>query len=371
MKARLKKHIVNVRGNRLNKRYIIFESDDWGAIRIPSNKVRKELLDKKLIRNNDPFSKYDSLETTADYQALFEVLNQFKDHKGNNAIITANFILNNPDFKKIANGQFQKYYSESFIETYKNNSGSEDAWEFIQKGMKNNLLAPQFHGSEHLNVMRWMEHLKSGNDRYHFAFNKNCFAIDEIGSHNRRENLMAAYDHNNKNELDFVIKSISRGLIQFEEIFGFKSLTSIAPCYVWNDKIEKELLKGGVKAHQGSFLQNYNIPEEPFKKKYHFIGQKNKNNQLYFVRNCLFEPSINKHIKWVEKCIESIEIAFKWSKPAIIGTHRINFSSQLDLNRRNENLKMLETLLSEIIKKWPDVEFTDSASLLSKYKALD
>ena len=367
MKATLKKHIINARGSRLKEKYIIFESDDWGAIRIPDNQTRKALLKKGLIRDSDPFSRFDGLETTNDYLALFEVLNKFKDSKGNHPVITANFILNNPDFTKISQGKFQKYHSESFLQTYKNYSGSEKAWDALKEGLENKFLVPQFHGSEHLNVFRWMKYLKSKDERFLFAFTQNCFAIDEIGSHNRRENLMAAYDYNSEEELDFIKSSISRGLQQFEDIFGFKSKTSIAPCYVWDKKVEQELLSGGVKGIQGSYLQNIPIPGKEFKKKYRYTGQKNIDNQCYFVRNGLFEPSIMTNVDWVSKCVQSIEIAFKWGKPAIIGTHRINFTGRLSREQRDKNLKMLEQLLFEIHKKWPEVNFTDSASMLQKY----
>ncbi len=367
MKATLKKHIINARGSRLKEKFIVFESDDWGAIRIPDNQTRKALLKKGLTRESDPFSQYDTLETTDDYLSLFEVLNKFKDSKGNPPVITANFILNNPNFSKILEGKFQEYHSESFLETYKNYSGSEKALDALKEGLENKFLVPQFHGSEHLNVVRWMKYLKSKDERFLFAFAQNCFAIDEIGSHNRRENLMAAYDYNSQEELDFVKSSIARGLQQFEDIFGVKSKTSIAPCYVWDQKVEEELLTGGIKGIQGSFLQNIPVPGKGFKKKYRYTGQKNKNNQSYFVRNGLFEPSLNSNIDWVSKCMQSIEIAFKWGKPAIIGSHRINFTGRLSKEQRDKNLKMLKQLLFEIHKKWPDILFVSSKNLLNKY----
>jgi hypothetical protein len=367
MRETLKKHIINARGSRLDQKYVVFESDDWGAIRIPNLETRDELLQKGLTRKNDPFSQCDSLETTQDYKMLFEVLKKHTDKNGHYPVITANFILNNPDFDKIAANDFKKYYSESFIETYKKYPDSEKAWELLNVGIDDQLIMPQFHGSEHLNVIRWMNKLKAGDERFRFAFEKKCYAIDEIGNENRRQNLMATYDYNNDGELAFLQKSIKIGLKQFEEIFGFKSITNISPCYVWDSKVEQELLKGGVKAFQGSFLQNYPITGESFKKKYRYIGQKNKDEQLYFVRNCLFEPSLNTNIDWVSKCMESIDIAFKWGKPAIIGTHRINFSGRLDTEQRDNNLKLLEQLLTKILEKWPDVKFTDSSSLLQKY----
>jgi hypothetical protein len=65
--------------------------------------------------------------------------------------------------------------------------------------------------------------------------------------------------------------------------------------------------------------------------------------------------------------MESIDIAFKWGKPAIVGAHRINFAGRLGLEQRDNNLKLLEQLLTKILEKWPDVKFTDSSSLLQKY----
>jgi hypothetical protein len=367
MKATIKKQIINARGSRLNQKYIIFESDDWGATRIPSVDTREELNNRGLTRKNDPFSKFDSLETSLDYLALFKVLNKHKDIKGNNPVITANFILNNPDFDKISEENFQNYHRESFLETYKRYPDSESAWEIIKKGIDNKLIVPQFHGSEHLNVVRWMNKLKEGDKSFRYAFERECYAIDEIGNENRRQNLMAAYDYNNAEELDFIRSNIKEGLNQFEDIFGFKTLTSVSPCYVWDNQVEQEMLEGGVKGFQGSFQQNCPIPGESFKKKYRYIGQKNKDKQLYFVRNCLFEPSLNTNLDWPSKCMESIEIAFKWGKPAIIGTHRINFTGRLDLEQRNRNLEMLDMLLKEIIQKWPDVEFISSAELTTYY----
>lgn len=367
MRAILKKHIVNARGGRLSQKLVVFESDDWGAIRIPSVKIREELLQKNLIRKNDPFSYYDSLETAEDYEALFRVLRMFKDSNGQSPKITANFILNNPDFHQIAAHNFESYFNEDFRNTYKRYPNSENAWDSLKGGIKEELIVPQFHGREHLNVVRWMELLQAGEERFRYAFKRECFAIDDLQGSNRRQNLMAAYDYNNVEELNFVKQSIKKGLAQFHEIFGYKSLTNVSPCYVWDDQVENELLLGGVKLFQGSFLQNIPIPGNSFKKNYRYSGQRNKDHQFHIVRNCLFEPALSVHADWVSKCMESIDIAFKWRKPAIIGTHRLNFSGRLDPVQRDKNLKMLEELLVRISDKWKDVSYTSSDKLVGFY----
>jgi hypothetical protein len=369
-KQTIKKHLVNFRGPRLQQKYLVFESDDWGAIRIPNVEVREFLWEKGLTKKTDPFSKFDSLETTEDYQALFDVLLKFKDQKGNHPLITANFILNNPNFDAIKKDNFQNYKSELFLDSYSKHPGTEKAGKTLEQGISQNLMQPQFHGSEHLNVMRWMQFLREKQERYCAAFDLKCYAIEDLNSENRRSNLMAAYDYNSKEELDYIQDSIKKGLQQFKDIFGFASQTTIAPCYVWNDSIEQLFHEQKVDGLQGSFLQNIPKLNQPFQKKYHYSGQKNKLKQTYLVRNGLFEPSLEPKIDWVNKCLESIEIAFQWGKPAIIGTHRINFAGRLDAQQRNQNLKDLELLIKKIVQKWPEIEFLDSAALYQKIKVV-
>lgn len=367
LKQTIKKHLINFRGSRIKDKIVVFESDDWGSIRIPSQEARKLLLGEGLIKVDDPFSKFDSLETADDYYALLEILKKFKDTKGNHPVLTANVILNNPDFEKIAASNFEHYHSESFSETYRKYSGSSNAFNALKEGISQKLIVPQFHGNEHLNVSRWMKFLKEGDERYHFAFQRNCFAIDEINAENRRLNLMAAYDYNSNSELIYIKKSIADGLKQFEEIFGFKSKTSIAPCYVWDGQIEKVLKENQVIALQGSYVQNLPVLGKGFKTKRRYIGEVNSQGQQYFLRNGLFEPSVLPNIDWIDKCMESIAIAFMWGKPAIIGTHRINFCSRLDETKRNQNLKNFEELLKRILMRWPEIQFVDSTRLINLY----
>jgi hypothetical protein len=43
--------------------------------------------------------------------------------------------------------------------------------------------------------------------------------------------------------------------------------------------------------------------------------------------------------------------------------HRLNFIGFIDPSNRDRNLPKLKTLLSEILKRWNDVEFMTSAQL--------
>lgn len=367
MKQTIKKHLINVRGRKIKEQFLVFESDDWGSIRIPNVATRESLVLQGLIRIQDPFSRFDTLETAEDYKALFKILKKHKDANDQHPIITTNFILNNPDFDKIAAGDFTAYYDESFLKTYSTGSQDSEIWNQVKEGISTNLIKPQFHGTQHLNVIRWMKYLQEKEEGFRFAFKHKCFAIDDKIGQNRRSNVMATYDYNNQEELDFIKETILKGLNQFEEIFGFKSQTTIAPCYVWDEQVERILFQAGVHGFQGTYVQNSPQPGKNFKKIYRYNGQKNLANQTYFVRNGLFEPSLDSNVDWVKKCLESIEIAFNWGKPAIISTHRINFVGGLDASQRTQNLKNLDELLRIALQKWPDLHFTDSASLFQHY----
>ena len=60
--------------------------------------------------------------------------------------------------------------------------------------------------------------------------------------------------------------------------------------------------------------------------------------------------------------------AFRMHKPAHISSHRVNYSGHIDAQNRNIGLKKLKILLSEITRKWPDVEFISGQELIKQLK---
>lgn len=368
MKEYLKKHTFNFRGKAISRKLVVIESDDWGSIRIPNKIVSEKLATKGLLNSDDPFDTIDSLETEADIQALLEVLSKFKDSQGESPVFTANMVMGNPDFHQIEKNNFSEYFFETFTDTYKRYPQSSGNFGLLNEGIENGLIVPQFHAREHLNIILWMRYLQEGDPNFLWAFKERCFSIKDKAANNRRKNIMAAYDYYSKEDLENISKAIREGVALYESIFKRKSETTICPCYVWDSEIEK-IFKGlGISAYQGSKYQNIPLSNTTkFKRQLRYMGQKERGN-TYFIRNCLFEPSLNDKIDWVDKCLESIKVAFFWKKPAIIGSHRINFSGAIEPTNRENNLKKLESLLLEILKKWPEVEFISSAELMSIYE---
>src|SRR5690606_38173884 len=154
------------------------------------------------------------------------------------------------------------------------------------------------------------------------------------------------------------------GLELFEKLFGYKSKSFIAPTYTWHPDLELVLNENGVTIIQSNPFQKFPILNRTkYKKKIHYTGQKNKYNQTYIVRNAYFEPTLLGSNSVVENCLSRIDIALKCRKPAVLGSHRLNFIGFIDSKNRDKNLILLKTLLKEIGKIWPNVEFMNVAQL--------
>ena len=369
MKSTLKqiftRNLLNIPGWHTNRKIVVIESDDWGSIRMPSKEVYNQLLKEGYKPDTDPYLKYDSLASEEDLMALFDVLSSVKDKHGNPAVITANCVVANPDFKRIKNSGFRDYHYELFTETLKSYSNHQNSLNLWKQGMAANIFHPQFHGREHLNVDQWMKGLQEGDKLLHKAFENEMISISSIPSKMRFGYMEALdfYDLNEKQNKEPIIKD---GLHLFEQIFGFKSSTFIANCYIWHNDFEKTLFENGVHFIQGipvqlqpQLTQNSHL----LKRTYHFAGQKNKFGQSYLVRNAHFEPTQFPDGDIVNECLSRIEIAFKWYKPAIISSHRLNFIGTIDAENASRNLKLFQSLLNQIVKTWPDVEFMTSSQL--------
>jgi hypothetical protein len=326
---------------------------------MPSLDVYSKFIYRGFDISKCDYNRLDTLESNDDLDMLYKVLLSCKDSVGNPPVITANVIVGNPDFKKIKQSDFIKYYFEPVTETLKMYPQRDKVESLWKQGNSAGIFHPQFHGREHVNVVRWMNALRERTPEIMFTFDcETTFSGD--GDYN----FMEVLDYNTPDDLIKMRESLTEGLDLFGKIFGFRSKSFIPPCYTWNSDIEETLHANGVRYIQGLVVQS--VPTGSFgnyTKKYHFLGNRNHFGQYFLIRNCFFEPSLTKDTDQVGECLNRINIAFRWHKPAVISAHRINFIGTLDEKNRNENLRLFSDLLKRIIKNWPDVEFMTSDQL--------
>ncbi len=343
---------------------VVIESDDWGTIRMSSKSAFNKLKSYGINVHSNPFNRYDTLESNDDLHHLYELLENYKDIRGNTPIITSNTIVANPDFERIKQSDFNEYYYELFTDTLINYPNSNEVKRLVDLGHEKRFFKAQFHGREHVNVKQWMRRLKEGDLNYLKAFDERVFGIEDSRKKSIRGNYMASFDFESTADKMYVNQTIEDGLTIFKKIFGFSSDSIIAPAGVWHVDSEKVMSDNGVKYVQGFVIQN--IPQigiNEYLKKFHFLGETNAFDQKYLVRNCYFEPSTNQNFDWVSNCLKQIKMAFLLNKPAIISMHRINFVGGIEEKNRIESLSKFADLLNKILTYWPEVEFKSSDEL--------
>ena len=350
----LKDFLINSPGVKTNRKIVIFLVDDYGTIRIASSNALENL--KKTIPNitKNRFNKYDDLANSDDLTALFEVLKSVKDKNGNSAVFTPMTVVSNPNFDLIEENNFKKYYYEPFSNTIRERTNGNSILKLWKEGIENKIFLPEFHGREHLNVRFWLEYLQNKDKHVWEAFKHRSIGVESFKKRNK--GYMAAFDIENEDHLKNVKEIAKDGLRIFEDIFNYKSVLFTSSSLIHNDGIHEELKKNAI-----DFIDMARQRIEPnlkgkYKRRYHYMGQKNKFQQYYITRNVMFEPNKNNN-NAVNSALKDIALAFKYKKPAIISSHRVNFvGAKSELNRKN-GLNDLKNLLQGITSQWPDVEF--------------
>lgn len=347
----------NLKGKRIKEKLVIIESDDWGAIRTPSKQALKAFEEGGLDLANSKY-KVDALTSKEDLEMLFEVLMAFKGSNDQPVKFTANSIMANPNFEKIKEAQFTEYFYEEFTETFQRYPQHQNNLRIWKQGMHENVFQPQFHGREHLNYTRWLDVLRNGNENALYCFDWGA-TYSGVGDYS----FMEAFDWNSPDEMEQQKEIFEKGIQIFEKSFGFSSNSFIAPCYVWDPKLEETMAQQNVKWIQGTRSQK--IPMGSFgnyQSKAHSFGEQNKYGIKYNIRNCFFEPSLSMNDQ-VDDCLGRIANAFLFGKPAVISSHRINYVGYIDPSNRDRGLRELSRLLKTIIKKWPEVKFISTDQL--------
>ncbi len=364
VKRFLSDSIVNLRGWRTDRRIVVIESDDWGSERTPSKEVLKALKDDGFNVEACHYMMNDSLASERDLENLFELLMKYKDSGGIHPLITANCIMVNPDFARIKADGFRNYYFEHFRETLKRYPEHQNSFSLWKAGMDDGVFHPELHGREHLNVSLWMRDLRNGLGETARAFDLGVFAVSRHIVREKRGSYLAAFDRTDGGPLHEKGIIVEEAVKLFQDTFGYASESFVAPNYVWDDPVESVLHQSGVRYIQG--IRNQYLSEayeRPKNTRPHYQGQKNHLGQRYLVRNVIFEPASSPNIDWVDRCMAQISTAFRYGKPAVISSHRVNYVGFINAANRDRNLRLLNLLLQSLLRRWPDVRFLSSGAL--------
>jgi len=362
----------NAIGPKTKRKIVVFSVDDYGNVRLNSNAARTS-LDQAGMKIYSRFDLLDTLETTQDLRELYAVLSSVKDMNGRHAVFTTFALPCNIDFEKMADENYERFHYERLPETYKKLSiqqrnAYEGAWQMWQEGIAKGLMKPQFHGREHVNLTIFNEKLKRRDAALLTALKNRSFTSISDEEYPTMYST-AAFDFWDPKENEQFIHTITDGLEQFEKVYGYRSNYFTPPVYNIHHSLYKTLKQNGVEYIDLGLVRKEHLGFGKYKTEFNYTGKKANDGLMIVVRNVVFEPTEERGRDWVAFTMNQIETAFRWNKPAIISSHRVNFCGHIDPQNRLKGLTALKNLLQQIVKKWPDVEFMsadEAAAIISK-----
>lgn len=344
-------------------RILVIESDDWGALRTSTAEAHATLASCGYQMERSCYS-VDSIETDDDLGQLFDLLDDFKDPRGRPACITGNMVLANPDFSAIRESGFRRYVYEPVVATLQSSPGRGGVARLWREGMAKRLFRPQFHAREHVRWWEWLDALRRGSPEALRTFDLKMCGVPLAVSKEQQSFFQPIHvDHpappgGNAGSTDL----ITQGLRLFQEQFGFRSLSTIAPNCAWTGDTESIWAQNGVRYIQGGYQQLV-VTAAGTVLRAHYLGERSKYDGWYLVRNCTFEPSRAAGEDYWVKCLAQISRAFRLRIPAIVSSHRVNYVGSIVESNRDRGLGQLRLLLEQVREKWPDVHFLSSAEL--------
>lgn len=367
IKSALRVNVSNIPGWRTKRHIVVIESDDWGSIRMSSKEAYERMLKLGMPVDRSHYNKFDSLECNDDLEIMFDTLSKFKDSTGRHPVITGVNVVANPNFEKIKENNFTEYIYEPYTETCKRYANHDRVYDLWKEGIEKRLMVPIFHGREHLNVQFWMRALNVQNESTLVGFENGVTGMPGINGI-KLPDFQAAFDIETSNDLIYQKEVLETGLELFKKLYGYKSKNFVPTNAPFNNSLENVLNECGIKFIASGRKQKEPIGDGKYNVNIRFIGNKNQYNQIYIIRNCFFEPSSSgyafpSNTDWINNCLKEIEIAFRWNKPAIISSHRVNYIGYLHPENRERSLRQLSELISRMLKKWPDIEFMTSSEL--------
>ena len=366
MKQALLDNLKNMHGWKSARKILVISVDDYGNVRLDSKKARNS-MDKAGLKVLNRFDAYDTLESRRDLEMLYEVLDSVRDSKDRAAVFTPFAMPSNINFEAMAEQDYQSYIPENLPETYRKLENLQpDAyrgtWDLWQEGIKKGLMVPQFHGREHLNLKSFEAKLAARDTELLTALKyRSNTSISNSGFPNI--SYTAAYEFEELEENQTLKYVLQDGLDRFEKVYGYKSIHFNPPGGREHPIVHKFLKDKGVRFLDTQFIKREHQGGGHYKRILNWTGKVNKDEMIYQVRNVVFEPNDHRGFDWVDYSFRQIATAFKWNKPAIISSHRVNFCGEVDPRNRQKGLNALKALLDRVVKHYPDVEFMSSVEL--------
>lgn len=367
MKRLLLDNLKNTLGWRTKERLVILAVDDYGNV-LQDSAASKDRMRRAGLEMNNRFDEYDAVETRQDLEALYEVLSSVKDSESKSAVLTAYTLCANLDFDSI-DTEAAEYRYEPLPQTFsrleeEHGQAYRGAWQLWRDGISTGLLRPQFHGREHLNVELLERKLRVGDKSLTINLANRSLAALKGDSSMPGVGFSHAFGLWERAELARHKEIIADGLDLFERIFGFRSQTFAPPALRLHPELFPYVEALGVRAIDKPLHCVRRLDMHTEKREINILGRVGNHTSL--VRNVVFEPTANRAFDSVKLALDQVAAAFRWRRPAIVSSHRVNFAGHIYPSNRSFGLDALKRLLRGIVERWPDAQFISADALVAK-----
>ena len=155
----------------------------------------------------------------------------------------------------------------------------------------------------------------------------------------------------------------------FEKVFGFAPRTFTPPSQQLHPELYPFVESLGVQGIDKPLRCTRRLDKGKEVREINVLGQKAGHSHVTIVRNVVFEPTKDLAFDSVKLALDQMAAAFRWRRPAIISSHRVNFCGHIDPENRKYGLAALKRLLDGIVSRWPDVQFISADELVEKVRA--
>ena len=367
MKQALLDNLKNLRGWRTPRKLVAIAVDDYANVRVASRSARERLIQSGLDLSSQ-MDRYDTLETRQDLEALFEILDSVRDARGNPAVFTAYALSANPDFGTIRQDG-QRYFPEPVTATFERLAAEqpesyEGAWSLWQEGVARGLIRPQCHGREHLNVALFEHKLHSGAPDLSANLKHDSLAGISGDPVMPGVGFSHAFGVHERTELGRHREILADTFSRFEQVWGFPSTTFTPPAQKLHPELHEEVAQFGVASIDKPMRCRRPLGNGTARREVNHSGRQRGQNHVTVVRNVVFEPGKDMGFDPVDHALEQIAAAFRWRRPAIISSHRVNFCGHIDEENRKRSLSALQQLLRRLTARWPEAEFVSIDRLI-------
>ena len=335
---------------------VVFEADDWGLQR----RACSDFIQTFAVPGGWAD---EELETAEDLQHLYRVLERHRDVNGRPACFTANFVVANPDFEAIARDQFSLYHDIPISQM------DELKGQWLE-GLERRVFFPQYHGRSHFWSDAWLRDLQHRvpgaremfDRRFHGGLS---LALGEDWRYHSEYTSWWTGEERTGDELSTWLVG---GIKTFQETFGFFPRSTIATHYILTDALADAWSSAG-----GEFIQgtNYRILRgakgQP-RFLAHTLGEPYAGGLLLMGRAIKFDPRPQRVQHGVRFAFRQIKRCFESRVPAVVDTHRINYTGRWG----KASIEQLDALLCALKPYRPrfltSVELGEAISQNGAYK---